>query len=445
MENITLFEKTSPLKLFFKAAIPGSIGMLASAIYLFFDVVIISRLLGETAFAAFNLTIPIVVLNFGFADLIGLGSSVSIAILLGEKKFEKASKIFSLSCFTILISSTILGILLFLLAPSILHSLGATGELARQSIRYLRVYALFSPLTTITFAVDNYLRICGKIKFSMFLNILMSFLCISLEILFLYFLNFELIGAALANCIAFFICTLIAFSQFFYKDSSLKFCKFKIELELLKSIFINGMPTFLNNVASRITNILFNYLLLYLGGISAVSVYGILMSIDAFILPILYGMCDALQPALGYNWGAKNYSRVKEIEKYCLIASAVASIATSSILFFFTDEITSLFIVKKDETFIMAIPALIIYATTYLTRWFSFAIQSFMSAIGKFSFATVISLCVSFIFPIISIPILWNLKLTGLWLNSSITSMLTGIISILLLKKLLRNFKQKNI
>ena len=166
----------------------------------------------------------------------------------------------------------------------------------------------------------------------------------------------------------------------------------------LKSIFINGMPTFLNNVASRITNILFNYLLLYLGGVSAVSVYGILMSI-----------------------------------------------VTSSILFFFTDEIASLFIIKKDETFIMAIPALIIYATTYLTRWFSFAIQSFMSAIGKFSFATIISLCVSFIFPIISIPILWNLKLTGLWLNSSITSMLTGIISILLLKKLLRNFKQKNI
>lgn len=93
----------------------------------------------------------------------------------------------------------------------------------------------------------------------------------------------------------------------------------------------------------------------------------------------------------------------------------------------------------------MAIPALIIYATTYLTRWFSFAIQSFMSAIGKFSFATIISLCVSFIFPIISIPILWNLKLTGLWWNSSITSMLTGIISMLLLKKLLRNFKQKNI
>lgn len=445
MENIALFEKTPPLKLFFKAAIPGSIGMLASALYLFLDGVIISRILGETAFAAFNLTIPIVVLNFGFADLIGLGSSVSIAILLGEKSYEKASKIFSLSCFIILLSSSILGILLFIFAPTILYSLGATGELARQSINYLKVYALFSPLTTITFAVDNYLRICGKIKFSMFLNIFMSLLCISLEILFLYFLKFELIGAALANCIAFFICTIIAFSQFINGKSSLKFCKFKIELDLLKSIFINGMPTFLNNVASRITNILLNYLLLYLGGVPAVSVYGILMSIEAFILPVLYGMCDALQPALGYNWGAKNYTRVKAIEKYCLLASAIASIVTSFILFFFTEEIASLFIIKKDETFSMAIPALIIFATTYLTRWFSFAIQSFMSAIGKFNFATLISLCVSFIFPVISILLLWNLKLTGLWWNSSVTSILTGIISLFLLIKLLKNSKLKNI
>lgn len=444
MENISFFEKTPPLKLFFKAAIPGSIGMLASAIYLFLDGVIISRLLGEIAFAAFNMTIPIVVLNFGISDLIGIGSSVSIAILLGEKRFEKASKLFSLSCFIIFISSTLSGVILFFFAPNILHLLGATGELARQSIKYLRVYALFSPLTTCIFAVDNYLRICGKIKFSMFLNIFMSFLCISLEILFLYFFKFELIGAALANCIAFFICTLIAFSQFFKNDSSLKFCNFKIEYTYLKSIFTNGMPTFLNNVASRITNILFNYLLLYLGGVSAVSIYGILMCIEAFILPVLYGMCDALQPALGYNWGAKNYSRVKVIEKYCLIASAITSIVTSSIILLFTEEIASLFIPQRDDTFTLAIPALIIFATTYLTRWLSFAIQSFMSAIGKFHSATLISLCVTFIFPILSIPLLWRLKLTGLWWNSSITSILTGILSLFLLKKLLKSFKLKN-
>ena len=82
MENITLFEKTPPLKLFFKAAIPGSIGMLASAIYLFFDGVIISRLLGETAFAAFNLTIPIVVVNLSHLKL--LCNFLKWELLLGK-------------------------------------------------------------------------------------------------------------------------------------------------------------------------------------------------------------------------------------------------------------------------------------------------------------------------------------------------------------------------
>lgn len=434
MQNITLFEKTPPLKLFFKAAIPGSIGMLSAALYLFLDGIIISRILGEVAFAGFNLTIPIVVLNFGLADLIGIGSSVSIAIFLGEKKYKQASQVFSLACGMIFATSTIIGALLYCFAPEILKAIGATGELATKSITYLRVYSLFSPLTTAVFAVDNYLRICGKIKFSMFLNIFMSFLCIGLEILFLYFLKMDLFGAALANCIAFFICTVIAFTQFVGGKTHLKFSKFSLDIELIKEILKNGTPTFLNNVASRITAIILNYLLLYMGGVSAVSIYGILMSIEAFILPILYGMCDGLQPAIGYNWGAKKYERVQEIEKYCLIASGITSVLTASIIFIFPKEIVGLFIVDDEKTLVLAVPALIIFGTTYLTRWFSFAIQSFMSAIGKSIFASLISLGVSFIFPMLSVVIFWKSGLTGLWWNSSVTSILAGVLAFFLFR-----------
>ena len=72
--------------------------------------------------------------------------------------------------------------------------MGAEGELAAQAVQYLRVYALFSPLTTILFAVDNYLRICGKIRTSMVLNIFMAAMCALLEFIFLYVFRFGVWG-----------------------------------------------------------------------------------------------------------------------------------------------------------------------------------------------------------------------------------------------------------
>ena len=87
--------KTPPTRLFFKAAVPGSIGMLASSIYQLVDGMLVGQLLGNTAFAALNLAMPFVIINFALADLIGVGSSVSISIRLGEKNEKEASNLFT--------------------------------------------------------------------------------------------------------------------------------------------------------------------------------------------------------------------------------------------------------------------------------------------------------------------------------------------------------------
>ena len=93
MNSHTLFAKTPPLKLFFLASIPGAIGMLASAIYQLVDGILVGQFLGETAFAAINLAMPFVIINFALADLIGVGSAVPIAINLGQKEEAKANNI----------------------------------------------------------------------------------------------------------------------------------------------------------------------------------------------------------------------------------------------------------------------------------------------------------------------------------------------------------------
>ena len=164
MDSKYLFSSVAPTKLFFIAAIPGAISMLASALYQLLDGIFVGQLLGDTAFAALNLAMPFVIINFALADLIGVGSSVPISISLGKKEEEEANNIFTCAVFMIIGAGVLVGLILFAAAPLLIRLMGAEGVFAEYAVQYLRVYAVCSPVTTIVFAMDNYLRICGQIR-----------------------------------------------------------------------------------------------------------------------------------------------------------------------------------------------------------------------------------------------------------------------------------------
>lgn len=445
MDSTELFSKTPPLKLFFLAAIPGAISMLASALYQTIDGVFVGQFLGNTAFAALNLAMPFVIINFSLADLIGVGSSVPISVCLGQKKEERANNIFTCACLMIVGAGVLIGAVLFAIAPLLIRLMGAEGEFAELAVQYLRVYAVCSPVTTIIFAADNYLRICGFIRGSMFLNILMSVLSAALEFLFLGVFRWGIWGAALATCSGMMICAVIALVPFFRGKALLRFCRPRFEGRMIRQIISCGSPNFLNNIAGRITSILMNVLLVRLGGETAVSVYGILMYADGFIQPLLYGMCDSLQPAVGYNWGAQKFSRVRAIEKCCFTASGVVSLLSVFVIALFPEQITSLFVADAgSEILSISVTALRLFSLTYITRWFSFAGQSFMLAIEKPLPASVISVSTALIFPLVLIGALWPLGLTGIWLNFPGTSVLAAVLALIILKKLSREWKRQD-
>lgn len=443
MDHKTLFSKTKPVRLFFMAAIPGSVGMLASSLYQLMDGIMVGQLLEDAAFAALNLAMPFVIVNFALADLIGVGSSVPISIHLGAKNEKKANNIFTCACIMIEAVGVLFGAALYFAAPALIGLMGAEGELATFAVQYLRVYALSSPLTTIIYAVDNYLRICGKIKGSMFLNVLMSALCAGLEFVFLYFFKWGIWGAALGTCCGMAVCAVIAFWPFFCGKMQLRFTKPQFSMQMTKQIMACGSPAFLNNVAGRVTSVIMNAILLRMGGADAVSIYGVLMYVDSFVLPLLYGMCDSLQPAVGYNWGAGDRHRVKAIEKCCYTAALVLSVTSAAVIMIFPKPIAGLFI-SGGQTALLdaAAPALMLFGLTYITRWFSFATQSFMAAIEKPGAASAISVATALIFPLIFIGVLWPLDLTGLWLNMPATALAAGVLSAVLLVLFLKKQKK---
>lgn len=439
-----LFVHTPPVKLFFIAALPGAISMLASSLYGLLDGVFVGRILGETCFAAINLAFPFVVINFSLADLIGVGSAVPISIALGKKDNAQANNIFTCACLMIVGTGFAIGAVLYISAPALLSLLGAEGELAALAVQYMRVYAVCSPVTTIIFAMDNYLRICGQIKPSMWLNIFMSVLTAVLEFTFLYVFRWGIWGAALATCLGMLVCALIAFYPFARGKLLLRLCRPHFTVPMVRQILACGVPNFLNNIAGRITSIVMNMALIRLGGESAVSVYGVLMYAGEIVQPMLYGVCDSLQPAVGYNWGAQKYNRVKAIEKCCFVAGAVISISLSLCALVFPAQIVGLFIGSEDTALIeMGAFAMRLFCLTYLTRWFSFATQSYMTAVEKPLPASVISVSTALVFPVLLLAVLWPLGLTGIWLNSTLSAVLAAALAAVILIRFRREMRQK--
>ena len=160
------------------------------------------------------------------------------------------------------------------------------------------------------------------------------------------------------------------------------------------------------------------------------------MYVDGFIQPLMYGMCDSLQPAVGYNWGAGKFSRVRAIEKCCFIAAAVISLGSVAAIAGAPAWITRLFLAGAEgNALALSVQALELFGLTYLTRWLSFATQSYMLAIEKPLSASILSVSTALVFPVVLLAVLWPLGLTGLWINFPATSALAAVLAVVILRR----------
>ncbi len=436
------FATAKPAKLFFTVALPGLVSMLAMSLYQAFEGAFVGQALGEAAFAAVNIGMPIVMINFSLADMVGVGSSVPISVSLGRKDEARACNFFTCSLILIVTMAALMGAIICITAPFFVRLMGAEGELAELSVRYVRVFALTGPFSTMVFAFDNYLRISGFVKGSMYLNIFMSALTVVFLALFLLVFRMNVEGSALASSLAMAVCACIAILPFLRKKAVLKFVKPKFSFAMIREIVTCGMPVFLNNIAGRVASILMNSALIRMGGQTAVATYSVMMYAGAVIEPMLYGMSDSVQPAIGYNWGAGSLNRVRDITKVNFLVCGLVSILCTAIMWFFPGPMARIFVDSSETALMeMSIHAIPLYGLSFLFGWFGFAVQGFFAAIERPLPATILSVCRAMVFPILLIFGLSFMELDGLWLNSVGTAFLAVILAIAMLLKVQRTMK----
>lgn len=422
------------LKLFFKCIIPAMVGMGFSAIYSIIDGIFVGHFIGHEALAAVNIVMPLVMITTALSDMIATGSSVRISILLGQDGEQEASRVFSICLALIAVLSGLLGLVGFVLAGPLVRMMGADGLTAEYAIQYLRVFALFMMPCSVYFSTDNYLRVCGKVKLSMTINIACSLLNILLDVLLIVVLGLGLQAAALASCLSMTVGAVWSLIPFVKREVPLMFTRGRISLRQLLTIITNGSSEFFVSIAGSTFAIIINVVLIRLGGSTAVAAVAIVEYIESITGMLIHSLGGAMQPAISYCFGAGLIKRMKAIQRTVMGASAILSLL-AMVFLLVGGRLLLPFFIKDGDTALydMSLRAMQLYALSYLVSWIESTLSEYMTAVERPWRSLSISLVGTFVFPLLFLSILvpiWGLD--GVWILHFVSGVFSAAVAVMI-------------
>lgn len=304
-------------KLLKKYAVPGIIAMTASSLYNMVDSIFIGHIpdVGSLAISGLAVTFPLMNLSAALGTLVGVGAATLTSVLLGQRNYKAANKVLanevSLNC---MIGSAFSVFCLIFLEP-ILRFFGASDNTLPFAKDYMEVLLLGNIITHLYFGLNSIIRSSGKPKLAMGLTLFTVIFNTILDPILIFVFGMGIRGAAIATVISQALALSFTFYHFTRKDNILRFPKgiFELDWRIAKDSLEIGMGPFLMNAASCVVAIFINQQLLKFGGDLAIGSYGIVNRINFFFVMIIMGINQGMQPIAGYNFGARKYSRVKEV------------------------------------------------------------------------------------------------------------------------------------
>ena len=348
MEN-ELFEKTKVSKAYMTLALPVVLGMVVSLIYNMVDTFFIARTGNTALIAGVSLGTPIFTLMIALGDIFGVGGSSVISRLFGKKEYEDGRRI-SVFCFYAAIAVGIaVSIILLAAKQPILGLLGCDETTWQYAGDYYQWIALGAPFIILQLTPNNLLRTEGFAKASMIGTMLGAVVNIILDPIFIYTLGMGAAGAAIATVIGN-ICGDIFYVIFMIKKCrylSVDFRKLKMTGAEVLAVLAIGIPASVTNFMQSIGVTLTNrFLQPY--GTDKVAAMGIALKIIMISVLVMVGFAFGGQPLVGYNYGAKNEKRLKNILKFAYLFEMGLGLLFTILMCIFAPQIIKVFMDKPD-------------------------------------------------------------------------------------------------
>lgn len=346
MQN-ELFEKVPVHKAYFKFALPVVFSMVISLVYNMVDTYFIAQTGNTNLVAGVSLGAPVFTLMIALGDIFGLGGSSVISRLFGQKRDDDGKRLSVFCFYAAFLCGIFVMVVMLILRQPILHLLGADADTMEYASQYFTYIVLGAPFIIVSYTPSNLLRTEGFATASMTGTVLGAVVNMILDPIFISVLGLGAAGAAIATVIGN-ICADIFFIWFLLAKSkrlSVNPRGFYISSTEIGQIFAIGIPASVTNLMQSIGIALTNRCLLSYGN-DKVAAMGIVMKVNLVAALVLIGFAFGAQPLIGYNYGAKNKARLKEILRFCygfecciaVLLAVVLSLAAPVMLGIFTPD-----------------------------------------------------------------------------------------------------------
>ncbi len=430
-EKMLKFENEKISKLLLTFSIPAIIAMIVNSLYNVIDRIFVGRYVNTDALSGIAITMPIGFIIMAFGMLIGTGAGALISIRLGQGRKEEAENILGNAFSLILIISIVLPAIFYTNIDWFLKIFGASTTILPYARSFITIILAGSFFGHVSFALSAVIRAEGSPRISMLTQLVNALLNIVLAYVFICLMGWGVVASALATVISQAVSAFWVLMFFRSKHSSLKirWSAMKLKMPVILGIFSIGVSPFVMQIIASLINVIFNRQLSHYGNDVAIGAFGIINSIMLLILMPVFGIVQGSQPIIGYNYGAKLYSRVRKTVFGAVIGASIFCFFGWLIVMLFPTPILKIFTLDKALIQTGAQGVVIFQAMLFIVGA-QIICGSFFQAIGKgmISLTLTISRQVIFLFPLLFIlPHYYNLK--GVWLAMPVSDILASIVT----------------
>lgn len=443
---------TEPIgRLLLKFSIPTALTLMVNCLYNIVDQIFIGHAVGITGVAATNVTFPISTIAAALALLIGDGCAANISLHLGRKEQEEADRTFANAVVLLFSVGILLSFFGRLFSEKLVVFFGASPTVVVASVQYMSIVLLGQPFGMCNMAFTAIIRADGNPQYMMRSMMIGAGLNLVLDPIFIFVFRWGIAGAALATIIGQIVSGCIAlaylprFQHFHLKKKNLR-----LKGKIVRNIVQLGFPSLCTQTATAATQIVMNNLMRKYGAMTiygsdiAISCYGLMMKIYQIAHAMFVGLASGTQPINGYNFGAKQFERVKQTIKMGAKVSIFISVVWFAIFQLGGGFLAALFVENEPLYQEFAVHCFRLYMLGFFVYGLPNVTSSFFQAIGSPTKALTVSLSrqVFFLIPL-ALLLSSYFGMDGALGAAPIADGLTFLLAVTLLLKEGKGWKEK--
>ena len=391
--SLAMFEKEPIVKLMLKFALPAIAAMVVNSIYNIVDQIFIGQGVGMLGNAATNLTFPLVTISMAIGTMIADGCVAYFSLKLGQRRYDEAALTMGNGIAISLLAGLFITLSMELLLQPVLRLCGGntvSAQTFEYAVEYARITLIGIPFVCVSMTVSSIIRAQGSPRYAMLCNITGCITNIALDAWFVLGLHWGVAGAAWATIIGQVLNFILAIAYI----PRLKGIQFRLEYAKLraKTVFAFlplGISSFFTQFGSTIVVICMNNLIVTYGAQSIygpdipLAAQGIVMKVNSIIISVMVGLGIGSQPIVGYNYGARNFRRVKETYLKTIIIGLAFGVVGWACFQLFTQPIINLFGQESDLYNQYALKCFHIFLSVIFLTGFIIPSGIFFQSIGK--------------------------------------------------------------